>query len=258
MNSRTRIYLIISCGLLLAVGDGWSKVVEQQVSQPVQQAISMRQLTQKEEEQWRAEKEKLTAQLEQLIAVNGDLTSQSDELHNKIQAAENRISAKTKELADIEQVTIEISDVVDELYRKLEAIFAESLPFLPTERQKRLDTLGTIVSDPAAAVSEKYRKVMEALLIEAEFGFTFDVYQQTININSEPVLVDIFRLGRLGLYYLTLDKKNCGFYNVATNTWQPLTVRFLPQVRKVVAMGMKQLPVELLDLPVGRLSRRAE
>jgi hypothetical protein len=97
---------------------------------------------------------------------------------------------------------------------------------------------------------------MEALLVEAEYGFTNDIYQRTIIIETAPVLVDIFRLGRLGLFYLSLDKKQCGFYNVATSSWQPFAVKYLPEVRKAVAIGLRQQPAELLDIPIGRMVKQ--
>lgn len=254
MKSRTRLSLIILCSLSLAGDVVSATVVEQAVSHPVKQAISLRQSTQKEEEQWRAEKEKLTEQFDQLLAANRELTNRRDELETAVKAAEHRIFEKGNELAGVEQITSEISPVVNELYDQLEEIVASGLPFLPIEREKRIEALKAIHLDPSVAVSEKYRKVMEALLVEAEYGFTFDVYQQTISIGREPTLVDIFRLGRLDLYYLSLDQKACGFYNVATKTWQPLPVKDLLQVKKAVAIGRKQLPVELLHLPLGRIS----
>lgn len=254
MKSRTRLSLIILCDLSLA-GDAVSvTVVEQAVSQPVKQAIFLRQSMQKEEEHWRAEKEKLRERLDQLLAANRELTNCRDELETAVQAPEYRISEKDKELAGVEQITSEISPVVNYLYVQLEEIVASSLPFLPIEREKRATALKAMHLDPSVAVSKKYRKVIEALLVETEYGFTFDVYQQTISIDSEPTLVDIYRLGRLDLYYLSLDQKVCGFYNVAAITWQSLPVKNLPQVKKAVAIARKQLPVELLYLPLGRIS----
>ena len=135
-------------------------------------------------------------------------------------------------------------------------VIEQDLPFLPEERGKRLVALAPVLEDPAIRLSEKYRKVMEALLVEAEYGFTCDVSQQTISIGGAPVLVEILRFGRLGLFYLSLDKRQCGFYNVATASWQPLAVRYLPEIRKAVAIGLKQQPPELLDLPLGRVVKR--
>ncbi|SDP41585.1 DUF3450 domain-containing protein [Desulforhopalus singaporensis] len=257
MESRIYLSLIFICSLQLAyclpvLATG----VEQEVVQPVKEAIALRQTTQKQEEQWRAEKEELTSRLDQLLSANKELTGRKTDLERQVDGARERIALKTKQLDDIGRITDEISPVTNQLYERLEAVVVKSLPFLPLERKKRIAALRPILTDPSVPISERYRKVMEAFLVETEYGFTCDVYQQTIDVNGHPILVDIFRLGRLALFYLTLDKKRCGHYNVAADSWQPLSLGYLPQMKKAVAIGLKQMPVELLDLPIGRMVKQ--
>jgi hypothetical protein len=103
------------------------------------------------------------------------------------------------------------------------------------------------------AISEKYRKVMEALLVEAEYGFTIEAYQETITIDGQPLLADIFRLGRISLFYQSLDRKRCGFYNAAKGVWQSLDTVHNPAIQAALDIAAKRRPVELLSLPVGRM-----
>ena len=65
--------------------------------------------------------------------------------------------------------------------------------------------------------------------------------------------MDVFRLGRLNLFYLTLDQEHCGFYNEAERTWQPLDESFLRPLKSAVAMAAKRQPVEMVSLPLGRM-----
>lgn len=250
------ISLLLTGVFLLLAGSVLAAKVEHEVTQPMNQAISLQQSTQKQEEQWREKKEKLQSQLDELLARNKELNDRKLEIEHVVETSRARIADKKKQLADIAALTGEISPIIDELYDRLIEIVEADLPFLPEERKQRVDALGPVLEDPSVDLSEKYRKVMEALLVEAEYGFTNDVYQQTINIETTPILVDIFRFGRLGLFYLSLDKKQCGFYNVAVNTWQPLAVKYLPEIRKAVAIGLRQQPAELLDLPVGRMVKQ--
>jgi hypothetical protein len=113
--------------------------------------------------------------------------------------------------------------------------------------------LETLLSDPDVVISEKYRKVMEALLVEAEYGFTIETYQETITIDGRPLLVDIFRLGRISLFYQSLDRKKCGFYNTADAAWQDLDPSFNPVIQPAIDIAAKRRPVELLTLPVGKI-----
>ncbi|MBU1567791.1 MAG: DUF3450 domain-containing protein, partial [Proteobacteria bacterium] len=94
---------------------------------------------------------------------------------------------------------------------------------------------------------------LEALLVEAEYGNTIEVYQETIGLDGREVLVDIFRLGRVGLFFQTLDQKSCGFYNVAIAAWQPLATAYNRTLLAAMEIGAKRRPVELLTLPLGRI-----
>jgi hypothetical protein len=97
---------------------------------------------------------------------------------------------------------------------------------------------------------------MEALLVEAEYGSTIEVYQQTIDVDGAPSLVNVFRLGRISLFYQTLDQKRCGFYDVAATGWRPLPTAFNRCIQTAIEIGAKRRPVELLTLPLGRMAGR--
>jgi hypothetical protein len=226
------------------------------IEQPVRESINTRQATQKAEEQWRLEREKMVARFEQLQKEQEQLQYQKTELYRQAELTRPRLVAKEKQLADIEQISSRIRPFLDELVNELKFRVAEGLPFLTSERQRRIHKLESIMADPEITLSEKYRKVMEALLVEAEYGFTIEVYQETITVEDQPMLVDIFRLGRLSLFYQSLDQKHCGFYNVAKGRWQSLHPSQNQEMRTAIEIGTKRRPVELLALPIGRMVAR--
>lgn len=225
----------------------------QLIEEPVYRAVQTRQTTQQDEDQWRGDRERLTARFEQLQAENEELRRQRTELQQTIIATESRLDGKRQQLADMIRISEEISPFLDDLLKRLWQAIAMGPRFLVAERQQRLDSLTTMMEDPAITVAEQYRRLMEALLVEAEYGFTTEVHQETIMVNNEPLLADIFRLGRLRLFYLSLDHRQCGFFNVATHSWQPLDGTHLRTIRSLVAISAKQQPVELLNVPVGRM-----
>jgi hypothetical protein len=228
----------------------------QRIERPVRESINTRQATQKKEEQWRLEKEKLVARLEQLQQEHGQLERQKEELLSRVRATQGRVAAKEKQLADIEQISSRIRPFLDELILELQSLISDGLPFLKDERRQRIDRLKSVMADPDISISEKYRKVMEALLVEAEFGFTIEAYQETITVEGKTMLADIFRLGRVSLFYQTLDRKHCGFYNVAERGWQSLPLSLNREIQAALDIAAKRRPVELLTLPVGRMVTR--
>jgi hypothetical protein len=224
-----------------------------QIEAPVRQAITTRQKTQQEEEQWRQEKEELIARFEQLQQQQMDMQNHKAALNQHVEATQRRVAAKGKQLADIEQMTRQIKPFLEELVTTVKARIGDDLPFLAAERNQRIDRLERLLTDPDVDISEKYRKVMEAIQVEAEYGFTIEIYQQTITLEGQTMLADIFRLGRLGLYCLSLDRKQGGFFNPADGAWQPLSAAHKPALHTAIDIAAKRQPVELLILPLGRL-----
>jgi hypothetical protein len=246
--------LFIICIILFSgVSTAKSAATRSRVEQPVRHAIETRQSTQKEEEQWHLEKEKLVARFEQLQQKEKTLIKEKEKRQHQISSAKTRIIAKEKQLADIEAISSQIQPFIGEIFNDLKLRVTDGLPFLEKERQGRIQRLETLMADPDVEVSEKYRKVMEALLVEAEYGFTIEAYQETITIDGKPLLADIFRLGRISLFYQSLDRKRCGFYNGADADWQDLDPSFNLVIQPAIDIAAKRRPVELLTLPVGRM-----
>lgn len=224
-----------------------------QIQKPVAESIHIRQDTQEQEEHWRNEKQKLLAHYDQLEQEKKQLKERKQALDEKVNNVKIRITAKQKQLDDIEQIKTEITPLIENLIKEIEQFVANDLPFLTEERRGRMQRLVELRDDPEVTISEKFRKVMEALLVEAEYGNTIEVYQETIVTGDRKMLANILRLGRLGLFFQSLDQKECGFYNVAVSTWQPLSTSYNRTILAAIEIGSKRRPVELLTLPLGRI-----
>ncbi|MGE0083926.1 MAG: DUF3450 domain-containing protein [Desulfococcaceae bacterium] len=223
------------------------------VKEPVSESIRIRQDTQKQEEQWRDNKDRLIARYEQLQMEEKQLAERRQALEEKTAAAGMRVEVKQKTLDGIEQIHANIIPCMETQMQELRRHLDEDLPFLSEERTRRLKNLEELRSDPDVTISEKFRKVMEALLVEAEYGSTIEVYQQSISLENSDTLVNIFRLGRIGLFFQTLDLKTCGFFNVAESVWQPLPQSFHKAIQSAMEIGTKRRSAELLTLPLGRM-----
>ncbi len=230
--------------------------VSDRVEKPVREAIDIRQKTQKAQEQWQKERRKLVDTYEEAQRVQKQLEAQKESLTQTSAAIRIRIAAKAKQLADIEQISDQIQPFLSELIQRMHQQFNDDMPFLEGERGQRLEKLDRLIIDPHVAVSEKFRKIMEALMVEAEYGRTIEVYQETIEVENRAILANIFRLGRIALFYQTLDQKRCGFYNVASSAWSPLPKSYNYAIQTAMDIGLKRRPVDLLTLPIGRMTVR--
>ncbi len=233
-----------------------SGTIKKRVEKPVRDAISIRQKTQKEQEKWLIEREKMLHELEQLDAENSQIETQCQGLEEEISRAKQRISLRESELKGIRQIAEDIQPFLNDTLEWLATETEQGLPFLIDERKKRMVRLREIMDDPAVPVSEKFRKIMEAMLIEAEYGTTVEVTRENITLSEEPVLVNVLRLGRLNLFYQTLDGNRCGVFDTATNRWLDLSMEHNREIRRAMDMALKRRPVELVILPVGRVSAK--
>jgi len=241
-------------GAALSTPSGDAATVKKHIEKPVRDSISIRQKTQKEREKWQADRQSMLRELEQLEAENSQLSAKCQSLDAEISAAGKRISLRAKELQGIRQIAEDIQPFLQETLEWLSAETEQGLPFLKAERKKRMVRLRDIMDDPAVSISEKFRKLMEALLIEAEYGTTVEVTRESIRLDEEPVVVNVLRLGRLNLFFQTLDESRCGVFEVAENRWKDLPVEHNRQIRLVMDMALKRRPVELVNLPVGRVA----
>lgn len=233
------------------------KPLSSQAQQHVEKAIQMDQQSQKERTHWELEKIELVNTYEQLVQQKQFLENENKALAEQQQHLHSLNQSMTRQIEDSIRVQEELSPFLTHVYEQLEAFIANDAAFLKEERSTRLATLDKIMKDPQVTIAEKYRKVMEALFIEAEYGSTIEVYQDKIHLGSkgqEETLGNIFRLGRICLFFLSLDQSVCGVFNPAENTWQKLSDQHLPAIRSAVEIGNKRKPAELLPLPIGRLA----
>lgn len=244
---------LISIVTFVVIQSPFAAFASEKLKKPVDESIHIRQDTQQEEQKWRDEKEKLFLRLNRLEQVKQRLVEQKTELEAKATATRGRVAAKQKQLDDIKTIKNSITPLIDSQIEELQAFVAVDLPFLSDERTKRLHRLIELRDAPEVPESEKFRKVLEAMLVEVEYGNTIEVYQQTIDIDGRDILVNIFRLGRICIFYQTLDQKSCGFYNVSTASWQPLPAGHSRAIATAMEIGAKRRPVELLTLPLGRM-----
>lgn len=254
MFGKLFIWVFVGLFMFVPLGRAENGQLRDKVTQPVDNAVKIRQNTQKQEEKWRDEKQKLIARYEQLRAENDLLEKHHRELVASTDAARKRVSEKDRQLADINEIQNRIDPFLEKTAMLLKKNMADDMPFLIEERWNRIDRLEQILDDPDVSVSEKYRKAMEALMVEAEYGNTIEVYQQTIYIGGSAMLVNIFRLGRISLFFQSLDHSRCGFYNVASGKWEELPHLHNRAVGSAIEIGARRKPVELLSLPLGKIT----
>lgn len=231
----------------------FSEPVTDKVKKPVEDSIKIRQETQKGREKWSGKKPLLEAEYDLLAAEQKRLKKHRQQLQKELQSSRERIASLEGRIESIEKISKKFIPFLENVYRKLSDSVNEGLPFLQEERSERLASLDKTLGDPEITMGEKFRKVMEALFIEAEYGNTVEVYQDMIDLGGDEVLVNIFRLGKISLFFESLDQETTGHYNPAKNQWERLPRAANRDIRMAVEIGSKQRPADIVTLPLGRI-----
>lgn len=188
----------------------------------------------------------LSAQLESLEIFNQQMTK----LVNSQNAEKESINKQIKEIDNIETGALPL---MLQMTNALETLINADVPFLLDDRTERFDNISTLIDQANVSAGEKYRRIMEAYQIEMDFGRTIEAYRGTLisEAGAEPRSVDFLRIGRVGLYYQTLDNSESGRWNPQTKQWELLDSSSRNAIRDGLRIARKQMPPELLTLPVS-------
>lgn len=193
----------------------------------------------------------------QMLAEYRDVLSQTGSLRAYNDQLDTLVASQDKELGSIEEQLTNIEatqrDIVPLMIKMIEVMtqFVElDIPFLPEERQARVVQLQTLMGRADVSLAEKYRRILEAYQVETEYGRTIEAYQDELTVGDNTRTVDFLRIGRVSLYYLTLDSLEAGMWDAKMGEWQVLDENYIQAIAQGLKVALKQLPPDLLVLPV--------
>jgi hypothetical protein len=134
----------------------------------------------------------------------------------------------------------------------LAEVIEKDTPFLIEERSQRVNEIKDLLTQSNISTSEKFRRVFEAYQIENEYGRTVEAYRDEIIVDGQNYNVEIFRLGRVGLYGRTADGDYTAMYSRSQNKW--IKVKGIDD-NLVIALKIarKEIPPSLIKLPLEKI-----
>lgn len=224
-----------------------------QVRQTMEQAIEIQQQTQKQTDEWVGRKQELQARYQYLLTEK-DRQLAARTLARERRDLEARLVVETRRsIEGATEFERDLMPFLEQTVTRLEEFVARDLPFLPQERAQRLAGLREILVRPDATAAEKLRRIMEALQIEADYGRGAEVYQDTVDVDGAPLLVDVLRLGRVSLFCRTPDGGVVGRFDPVAKHFVSLSQDHHEQVAKAMEVARRERTAELLELPIGRI-----
>ena len=178
------------------------------------------------------------------------LTIYNNQLQSIVINQNNQILSLINQIKEIEITQQGIMPLMERMLNGLQQFIELDTPFLLKEREERVANLRTLLLSANITVSEKFRRILEAFQIEVEYGRTIEAYRSK---NTEEQMVDFLRVGRVALYYLSLDGNNAHVWDKQALKWVALGSEFDRSILKGIRIARKQAAPSLLNLQMPGL-----
>lgn len=152
-------------------------------------------------------------------------------------------------LDQVDNINRQIFPLMERMIDGLEQSIALDVPFLMAERSERIQELKDIMERSDVSVAEKFRKVMEAYQIEMDYGTSSEWYREELNVDGAVREYNMFRVGRIGLYFQSDDTNITGWYNPESGAYELLGSEHRNEVRKGIRIARQLIAPELILLP---------
>jgi len=190
----------------------------------------------------------MLAEYRETLRQTDSLRAYNDQLNKLVISQKAELESIDLQLRNIETTQRDIVPLMLNMIDTMVKFVELDVPFLPEERQQRVQQLQTLMERADVTLSEKYRRILEAYQVETEYGRTIEAYQGELTVGEDSRTVDFLRIGRVSLYYLTLDGLEAGIWN--QQQWTKLDDSYRQSISQGLKVAKKQLPPDLLVLPV--------
>src|SRR5262245_28313414 len=196
------------------------------------------------------ETQKLLNEYRRALADGESYRNYADQLEAQVQSQRGEMADADRQLQEIDTTSREVLPLMQNMLDTLEKFVAYDVPFLLEERTRRVATLREMMSRADVAISEKYRRIVEAYQVEMDYGRTIEAYEGELPDSAGGGrTVEFLRVGRVTLLYQTLDGAETGYWDMEKKQWV-VAPEFAHGFKEGVAVAKKARAPEMLIVPV--------
>lgn len=173
------------------------------------------------------------------------------QLEKQIQNQLNVITALEESIDQVTVIERQIQPLILRMLDGLEQFVELDMPFRLEERRERVANLRSKMDRADITVAEKFRQVLEAYNIEAEYGRKLETYQDTLTVGGQERQVNILAVGRVALMYQTTDTEMSGAWDKEQGAWVELDSSYRSDILKGIRIAKKQAAIDIMRLPIS-------
>ncbi len=241
---KIHIFLILF-GINLTAQEVVDQAIDTQVNSSAESAKLQEQINQLDEESKR-----VYFEYKDTLNEYKSLKNYDDQLSEIVEQQIQEIKSIEEQIESLDDINIDILPLLKRMVESLSKFISIDIPFLIDERKKRVDDLDQLITRADVTTAEKFRKIFETYQLEADFGRTIESYNGYIEIDNDNKAVEYFRLGRLGLFYRTLDGKETGFWDNTQKKWEHKGSSLDNDIKLALDIANRQSPPNFISLPL--------
>lgn len=197
------------------------------------------------------ERDRLLSEYRSVLRQLETVRSYNDQMQAIVDEQESEIDQLEGELGQLADTQREILPMLLRMIDTLDTFIERDTPFLLEERNNRVADLREMMDRGDITLAEKFRQVFAAYQTENDYSRNIEAYKAAIVLGGRELTVEFLRVGRLGLYYQSLDGELTGWWNPDARSFEKLEGdRYRVTIGDALSIAKKQAAQDLLKLPV--------
>ncbi len=171
-----------------------------------------------------------------------------------IRSQENELTSLQQQIERVDNIERDLAPMMREMVSLLDQFVTNDLQFQidgEDGRRARIDRLYELVDDAEVSQAERYRVILNAYEIEASYGRSVVVYEETVLEDGAPVIVDVLRIGRVALIRRARADQSLSILYSGDAGWQDVPSSALSNINRAfrIAEEITTPSVFLVPLP---------
>jgi hypothetical protein len=240
--------LLFGTGLLQPVAAGESPSAVMETSE---ETVATDVATQEAVDEWAAEEKALLEKIDRHERALKRIAWERKKNEAYLATLEAKVVDLREKSEEMKRINTELLPILDHAMERLTTFVQDDIPFDKTRCLKQAADAARVLNDYDANLLVKTRTLFDAVAREVDVGYSVDVKETEIEIDGRSIRVKALKVGRVGLYALTMDGQKAYVWDPGQKQYVPIEggVREIDEAVQIVE-GIRI--IELTRLPVGQ------
>ncbi|MEJ6016717.1 DUF3450 domain-containing protein [Aeromonas caviae] len=180
-----------------------------------------------------------------------DLEAYNRYMQSLVADQQNELGKLNQQLEAVQETRQGLIPLMLQMQADLEQLVQDDIPLRKEDRLARVEQLKATLARADVSEAEKFRQLLQAYQIEAEYGSRMDAYPAQLVLDGAERRVDVLALGRVSLLAMTADRSQAWRWSAERKSWLPLESEWLTPLADALDMAADKKVPQLLHLPLS-------